>query len=93
MRVTRIVGSALLAAALLSGCGGAEAGVEEPAPVAEREDALLTCTRQYWTRFYSNAQHTNLVGERRCVCGSAPAFWGNIRTMYTEEVVPYEVCP
>ena len=94
MRIKTLIGSALLAVGLLTGCGGAEADVEQEAMLATQEEAIAlpNCTTQYWVDFYSDARKTNLVGQRVCRCGSPMAFWGNIRAPYTEDRLPYAVC-
>ena len=76
MQAKLFIGSALLAVGLLSGCGGAEAGLEEESvPLESREDSLPACNgREYERIFYSEPEKINEVGWWYCYCGDSSAW-------------------
>jgi hypothetical protein len=84
MQTKRLMGSALLVAGLLSGCGGAVADTEEPAHLESREDALPSCNGQSYERiFYSEPEKINEVGAWYCYCGDSSAWMYGKTTAYS----------
>lgn len=84
MQTKRFLGSALLLAGLLSGCGGAEADMQEASNLESREDALPACGgRQYERIFYSEPEKINEVGWWYCDCGSSSAYVAGRTTAYS----------
>jgi hypothetical protein len=87
-----IVGGLLLAAGLLLGCGGPEAGVQEPAPVGTQEGAVEElCFEAYTITYFTDSSHRVRAGSTRCRCGGYEVTSGDVTPYY---VSSYNgVCP
>jgi hypothetical protein len=85
MQLKRFVGSTLLAAGLLAGCGGIEAGGEEPSHLESREDALPFCHNMEYERlYYAEPEKLTVVGGWTCICYvSNPGRWGATTPYFT----------
>ncbi len=91
MQARNIIGGLLATGLLLTGCGGAEATVEEEAALETREDALPYCGNEsYWIDFYSDAAHTKWVGYKYCECYQTATISGR-QTAYSVTDF-YSVC-
>ncbi|NMO23234.1 hypothetical protein HPC49_49095 [Pyxidicoccus fallax] len=86
MQVKRFIGSVLLSAGLLAGCGGIEADVEEQSSLESRKDELPSCNNMAFERvFYSEPEKINVVGGWLCECGwSNPGRWGALTGYFTD---------
>jgi hypothetical protein len=84
MQAKRFIGSALVLAGLVSGCGGAGADMQEESTLESREDALPACGgRQYERIFYSEPEMINEVGWWYCECSSSSAYIYGRTTAYS----------
>ncbi len=89
MRIGMIAGGLLAAGLLATGCGGADATMDEPSNLATREDALPPCDgdRQYDHVTYSDATYTTVTGGWHCYCGEGSGWvYGNFAGPYYLEV-------
>ncbi|MCY1023292.1 hypothetical protein [Pyxidicoccus sp. MSG2] len=85
MQAKRFIGSALVLAGLVAGCGGAGADMQEESTLESREDALPTCGgRSYARIFYSEPEMINEVGRWYCECTSDYVYMYGRATAYFE---------